>query len=426
VPQIFKYNILKIIGILLVISTYILQAQDTPIQAIKFQGLEKTQKNYLERFIKTKIGTSLDSTQLETDARQLRNLNAFSDVDFQVEVNPQQGTIITFICNEVKTLLPIFNFGIVPGNEWVKVGAMDVNSFGKGIELSAFYQYNQRHSFLFQTRMPNIRGGAFGISGNILRWSSIEPLYFGDQTVWYNYNNNSVQLNGLYDLTLNQTIEVGGSIFRETYRKDNQVDESLQGPNEVSLTKWLGRFNHSIRKMDYFFFYRSGYHNNISYQTVGTIGEPNLFHIVSNDFRYYKRINAKTNLALRNIIGISTNNNSPFSAFVIDSHTNLRGSGNRIARSTGLITLNLEYRYSLFENDEVAIQGTAFSDIGYWRESGQKWIDDTPQDNQLIFLGGGLRFIHKRIYNAIFRIDYGINTKDPKHGGIVLGLGQYF
>ncbi len=410
----------------LFLSMASVNAQNPTIQAIEFEGLKKTEKDYLQRFIKTSIGETLDSIQLEADACQLRNLNAFSDVQYKVKEKTKDKRIITFICKEVKTLLPIFNFGIVPQNEWVKVGAMDVNSFGKGIELSGFYQYNRRHSFLFQARVPNIKGSAWGISGNILKWSSQEPLYFDEQTVQYNYDNNSLQLGIIYDLTLNQRLEVAGSIFQEKYEKRNAEEIQLPGPNQVSLLKGLGRLQYSLRQMDYFFFYRSGYINDISYQVVGTEGLPDLFHIVTNDFRWYKRISPKVNIAVRNVIGISTNNNSPFAAYVVDSHVNLRGSGNRIARATGMTSLNIEGRYSIWETDTLAVQGVGFVDAGFWRTTGRAWITEGAMDNILVFGGGGLRFIHKRIYNAVFRIDFGVNLEDIRHHGIVIGLGQYF
>jgi hypothetical protein len=37
-----------------------------------------------------------------------------------------------------------------------------------------------------------------------------------------------------------------------------------------------------------------------------------------------------------------------------------------------------------------------------------------------------LRFIHKKIFNAIFRIDYGFGLTQGSSRGIVFGIGQYF
>ena len=46
--------------------------------------------------------------------------------------------------------------------------------------------------------------------------------------------------------------------------------------------------------------------------------------------------------------------------------------------------------------------------------------------NIKVYPGLGLRFIHKKIFNAIFRIDYGIGISQGGTQGLVLGIGQYF
>ncbi|CAN0603634.1 unnamed protein product, partial [Ectocarpus sp. 12 AP-2014] len=47
-------------------------------------------------------------------------------------------------------------------------------------------------------------------------------------------------------------------------------------------------------------------------------------------------------------------------------------------------------------------------------------------ENLRIYPGVGLRFMHKRIFNAIFRIDYGYGITKDGDNGIVFGIGQYF
>ncbi|TYA84607.1 outer membrane protein assembly factor, partial [Seonamhaeicola marinus] len=46
--------------------------------------------------------------------------------------------------------------------------------------------------------------------------------------------------------------------------------------------------------------------------------------------------------------------------------------------------------------------------------------------NLKIYSGLGLRFIHKKIFNAIFRIDYGLGLTENASQGLVFGIGQYF
>jgi len=40
--------------------------------------------------------------------------------------------------------------------------------------------------------------------------------------------------------------------------------------------------------------------------------------------------------------------------------------------------------------------------------------------------GLGIRFIHKRIFNAVFRLDYGFGIGENATNGLVFGIGQYF
>lgn len=72
------------------------------------------------------------------------------------------------------------------------------------------------------------------------------------------------------------------------------------------------------------------------------------------------------------------------------------------------------------------MQGNAFVDSGTWRTPGGDFGDFVDSENIKIYPGIGLRLIHKKIYNAIFRIDYGVGLGENSSKGIVFGIGQYF
>ena len=42
------------------------------------------------------------------------------------------------------------------------------------------------------------------------------------------------------------------------------------------------------------------------------------------------------------------------------------------------------------------------------------------------FVGGSFRVIYKPVYNAVLRVDYGIDIYNTTQRGLVLGIGQYF
>jgi hypothetical protein len=45
--------------------------------------------------------------------------------------------------------------------------------------------------------------------------------------------------------------------------------------------------------------------------------------------------------------------------------------------------------------------------MGTWRSPGGNLDDLFSSKNIKVYPGFGIRFIHKKIYNAVFRIDYG-------------------
>ena len=171
----------------------------------------------------------------------------------------------------------------------------------------------------------------------------------------------------------------------------------------------------------------SGLRNVFNYQYVTTqkVSELPEFSILINDFLYYKQVGEKGNWASRFRIGIATNNNSPFAPFAVDNNINIRGVGNIIDRGTAALVFNTEYRYDLFEKKSFVLQGNAFIDSGTWRNPGGDIEDFVQSENIKLFSGLGLRFVHKKIFNAVFRIDYGISLNQPV-SGLVFGIGQYF
>jgi hypothetical protein len=125
-------------------------------------------------------------------------------------------------------------------------------------------------------------------------------------------------------------------------------------------------------------------------------------------------------------LGLASNVDTPFAPFTVDNNLNIRGVGNRIDRGTGAIVFNTEYRHTLIDENWFVLQSNVFIDGGSWRNPGGGFDDFADSQNIRIYPGVGLRFMHKKIFNAIFRIDYGYGiTKDASHG-LVFGIGQYF
>lgn len=397
------------------------------VEKINFKGLTKTKRSYLEAFINTSIEKSATKKSIEKDVQILKNISSLGHATYQVDT-VKDKLHITFEVQEVRTLLPIFNFGGVEGNIWFQAGFSDINWAGRGQILTAHYQNNDsRHAGQVYYRVPYFKNSSWGFSASLNRWASREPLFFPEGTVNYDYDNNGIALSVIKHFGLTKNLEVGGNYFVEKYSKSaQQFLENPPGPEGLRQPKYLAKTEYSENHLDYHFFYLNGFIWRATLQNVYNTLDKTWFHSFRFQGQKYFRIKEKGNLAFRLKAAISTNNDTPFAPFVVDSHVNIRGVGNRIDRGTAQLVLNAEYRQTLFQSNKWAAQAVAFSDMGTWRNPGGELEDLWDSDQFRHFIGGGFRLIYQRIYGAVLRIDYGAELYDKKQRGLVIGLGQYF
>ncbi len=406
-----------------------LKAQDGPIiVSVQWEGLKANKESYLKRFLTSKAGEPLQQEKAQLDVQRLKNLPSISDASYRLDPIGSDSTRLIFSVKEAWTLFPVLSIGGVEGNVWYEIGFNEINLLGRGMNLLAVYRnIDRRNNYQIFFRQPYFLGTQWGISAGIHRYASVEPLYFPEGGVWYEYTNLSTELGLSYEFNPGHVFELGGVYFIEDYQKSAQQDFlDPPGPEGLRLPKLLGKLTHRIDRINYHYFYQSGFSNITLLETVYNIQEANFFSMFLNETRYFRRIGKKGNLGLRLRIGISNNINTPFAPFVLDSRINIRGAGNRIDRGTGTLVLNLEYRQTLWEREAFALQGIVFSDSGAWRTPGGPLQDFVNPDFFRHFVGPGLRFIYKKAHNAIFRIDYGFDLYRIQQRGLVIGFGQYF
>jgi len=379
------------------------------IDSISFQGIEKNKKSYLIQFIESKIGEYPSDSLIQADIQRLKNIPSIGNATY-------------------RTLLPIVNFGGVKGNIWFQLGFYDFNWQGNGSFLSGFYQNrDRRHSGQVYYRASRIKGTDWGLSAKLNKWASIEPLFFTEGTINYDYTYQEIGLSVIKQFGFRHQLELGGTYFLEKYEKSSaQFVENSTGPTLLSQPKYLSKIDYTGNFIDYHFFYLKGLYWRIDLQNIYNTSDSSWFQSLQLTGKYFSRIGPKGNLAIRFHLGIATNNDSPFAPYVVDSHTNLRGAGNRIARGTAELISNAEYRFTLRESKKWGLQAVTFLDIGFLRAPGEKIesLLNLAQSRQ--YTGSGLRLIYKKIHGAVLRIDYGINIQDINNRGVVIGFGQYF
>ena len=397
------------------------------IDSVNFEGLEKTNENYLRQFINCQKGKIFQKNILQKDIQQLWYVGTNQQVHAKIDSLPNQKIKITFQLKEKKTLLPIINFGGIKDNIWYQLGFIDFNWLGYGHQFLAYYQNNDsRHSGQIYYLIPYLNQ-KWGMALNILQWRSREPLYFPQGTVNYDYDNFNAEITVIRNFGFRKKLALSTGIFREKYAKSTlQILDNPPGPEGLNQSKLSSKLQYSENHINYLEQYLDGFSWKGIYQTVYNLGDKTIFNSFIFQLRKFHRFRKSENLAFRFRFGISTNSDTPFAPFVVDSRVNLRGVGNRIDRGTAQLILNLEYRHTFLDKKNWAIQGVAFTDIGNWRSYGGTLLQLLDKKELRQFAGGGARIIYKRMYGATLRIDYGIDIFNPKYHGFVLGLGQYF
>ena len=402
-------------------------SQEHIVFDLKIQGNKKLKSTFIKNISTIKSGKILDSLVLEQDIIRLKRLPSVSHAYFQVFKYQEGKYNVFYNIIENFTLIPSLNIYTTNDDEFAfRVGLNEYNLLGRNIGFGVFYQHDVYDSYAVNFRAPYLFSNKLGLAVNYQNLTTQEPVFFDNTTADYKYNNESFEILGLFEVNFKNRFELGFNYFVEDYAyKTGATNPNV--PQELNVHKWLLKGVYEYSNLDYFYQYVSGFKSQFNFQYVTSTNDmlPDFF-IGRNDFYFFKRIGERGNWANRVRIGLSKNDKTPFAPFSVDNNLNVRGVGNTIDRGTGAIVYNTEYRHTLYEKNWFIMQGNAFVDSGTWRNPGGSLSDFTKSDNIKVYSGFGLRFIHKKIYNAIFRIDFGYGLTKNSTNGLVFGIGQYF
>lgn len=394
---------------------------------LKVQGNKRLKSSFVKLISDVKPGSVLDSTVMDHDIIRLKRLPAVGHAYYQVFFSNDNSYNVFYYIEENFTINPQLNVFTTNDDEFAyRVGLYEFNTLGRNIAFGGFYQRDIFDSFGANVRAPFLFNNKIGLAFNFQSLTTQEPVFLDQGTADYRYNNTSFEILGLYAFNFKNRIEAGVTLFNEDY-------EFLFGatapdiPTALNVNKNLVKFVYEYDGLDYYYQYVSGFKSTLNLQYV-TANDDTLpdFAIWWNDFQYFLRVGNRGNWANRLRAGLATNADSPFAPFSVDNNLNVRGVGNTIDRGTGVIVLNTEYRYTFIDKSWYVLQGNAFVDAGSWRNPGGDFGDFGDDQNLRIYPGVGFRFIHKKIFNATFRVDYGYGITPSSTSGFVFGIGQYF
>lgn len=406
-------------------------AQNITISKIEIEGNKRTKTNFFKRLAFVKEGSVIDSSLITSDIRRFKLLPSVASASYKLEKQDNTNYKLTYLIVENFAIIPGLNVSQdVNGDFAYRMSVFDFNFLGQNQIIGGFYSKNVFNSYGFYWEAPNLFNRKWGMGFNFQNNVLQEPIFLdGNRDVNYKFNGKAFELAVFYEHNFHNRFELGVNYANNDYtylngNLQNELPETL-GIERISI---IGEYEYNNITNNYQ--YVEGFRSILNYNfTVSSKGDKDLlrnYFIGRNDFEYFKRFRERGNWANRLRLGYATNTTTPFAPFTLDNQLNIRGVGNVIDRGAASIVLNTEYRYTLFEKGWFAFQTNAFVDAGTWQSPSGKIGDLFNGSNTSLFTGLGVRFIHKRIFNAVFRIDYGISLGDKADNGIVFGIGQYF
>ncbi|MGB0895885.1 MAG: outer membrane protein assembly factor [Flavobacteriaceae bacterium] len=390
------------------------------IDKIQFEGLKKNSETFLTQLIQTKQDAVIDTVLLQQDIKKLKRLTGISNATYKIV-----GATLVFDIEENHTLIPAINIWSVDDTFSYKLGLYEYNFAGRNITLGGYYQYNGESSFGANLFAPYLLSNKLGVAINAQQWSSKEPFYYTDIPTDYIYKNSGIEAFITYERNFKNNFRAGLNYSKDTYEyQSGHLDATIA--ERIEVNKFILKALYEYNTLDFNYQYVKGVKNVFTLQQHFTDNDfQSDFLAWWNDIMLYKTLGSKGNFASRLRVGLATNTSSVFAPFVVDNNVNIRGVGNLIDRGTGSLVLNAEYRHTLYEKSWFVLQGNTFVDMGTWRSPGGHLSDFIEFDKGQLYSGLGIRLIHKYIFNAIFRLDYGYSFANQS-GGIVFGIGQYF
>ena len=330
---------------------------------------------------------------------------------------------LNYHIEENKTLIPAVDLWQSVNNPFAyHLGLTDYNLSGRGYTVGGFFRQNNFPGFGLILENNNFMSAKTELKFLAQQEETLESIRVADGNANFRYRFQSVDLSLGRELNLKHKIVIGERYLLE------EGENIGTFPEVFSTTKGVGKLGYTYDYIQPHYYLLSGWRS----QTYAThvwgksITDNITFFTFENETSYFKRIQSLGNLAFKLRLGMARNINSSFPPFAIDNNRNVRGVGNLVQRGNAYWSLNTEYRHTLFEKGWFAVQGNAFIDLAGIQPVNTSFNTLFSRKNQYQYSGLGLRLIHKYIYKAVLRIDYGINLDVFKNASLVFVVDQIF
>lgn len=427
-------RVIFVVAITFAYTSMIYGQSDLVVDRIEIEGLWRTRPVVVLRELLFEPEDVLREEAIAESTVRLRNLQLFSEVAIDVTEMENRRALVTIRVVEKWTIIPIFKAGGGGGVNFLTIGAFDVNTFGRYLELGGQYErLGQTNSGVLWFRDPRFLGRRLRVGGDFWSLARNRRLYDQDAELTGGYTHSRLRAHLFFDRELNPHLTAGGGIdltsdsySREDLEQDAR-DRSIanglplpDGESHISpyLTLHLGRLNFD------------------NYLVAGNLTEIRLAYGIALDDSSENHVMGELsqrfffllprfwgNIGVQGVLGQSTSN-SPAFQYYIGGLDAVRGYFDGQFLSPAFWRLNLEYRVASIQTEWFVLQHVFFSDVGNIGDD--LYLALSSDEHPFVGYGLGVRLISPRVHRFNVRFDYALVTGRDGPGGISFGFQHFF
>jgi len=398
------------------------------ISAIVIDGNMKTDQGVIRRELEFDQGERLAEHSVQNSIRKLKNLQIFEDVSFHYYPGPNDTVRVDV--SDKWTIIPIAKVGGGGGSQFFTVGAYDVNSFGRHLELGA--QYQNENGGVFWIRNPRFFGERLLVGLDVWHFRLNQPVYEKDTCLLGAYNNTKNRFHLFTKKEFLPWLFFGGGIdtvsdeFDDTGLTEEQrlanSDNNFLPPvnakqNFIELNLQFGNLNYDKYVVD-------GAQLNVDSRfTFQTLSSVNNSAKVLIEGIYFRKFKYQQNIGFNVVLGRTTSKLIQ-NQFYLGGLSEVRGYMDRRFQGSNYWQGNIEYRIPSYRSRWFVLQHVALADFGRIGNSVQQAL--SSGSDQFSSVGTGLRFISPKIYRFNARLDFAKTFGSESNYDVSFGLQQFF
>lgn len=377
------------------------------IDAVELTGVSWTKEFVILRELPWKPGQLVTEEAWDLGTIRLWNTDLFSRIDARVESRPDGRTVAVYALEERFSLNPLLSFGVGGGAWWFRVGANDVNWFGRYLEWGVRYErfdvFNGGQGWLKDPRLFNKRLAGLAQLDFLFR---PRPEYVRRRLA------GTLDLFGEVDDVTRAGVRL--EVFRDEYFAPKEglarVPKDLVA-GQVTGTLRVGRVD-TVRLR------QQGW----SLEVRGVLGGHSLdgtpYFQANAELLWFRLLGRRWNVAVRAQGGLSSVVPTELQ-YYLGGLDLVRGYADSVVRTRRFALANAEVRATAFDSTWFAVVLAAFVD---------GCVADTDVDGAraLLSTGGGVRLLVPRLVKTGVRADVAVTLVRRPEVGVSFGVYQFF